>query len=139
MTGRAAAAVAPVCSGRTGTSRQPMQPLALLLDGPLQQRLDSLASVLLGGQEAHHHPVGARGRQLQARYRAQQLVGHLHQDPRAVAGEWIGPGGATVLEILERRERARDDLVGGEIVQARDHAHPARIVLVAGVVESSGL
>ena len=113
--------------------------LALLLDRPLQQRLDSLASLLLGGQEAHHHSVATRRRQLKASYSAQQLVGHLHQDPGPVAGQRICSGGATVLEVLERRERAHHDLMSGPVVKARDHADPARVVLVAGVVESSGL
>ncbi len=44
-----------------------------------------------------------------------------------------------MLEVLQRPDRLRDDLVGGPIVQARDHAHAAGVVLEAGVVEPDGL
>ncbi len=115
------------------------QPLPLVMHDALQQRLQAPARVRVGRQEAHQHAVLARGRQLEVDHRAQQLVGHLHQDPRAVARARVRAGGAAVLEVLKRRDRPRDHLVRGHVVQARHHAHAARVVLEAGVVESDGL
>ena len=115
------------------------QPLALGRTVRSSSVLEPRAGAVVGRQEAHQHPVGAERRQLEVDDRAQQLVGHLHQDPGAVAGARVRAGGAAVLEVLERRDRARDDLVRGLVVQPRDHAHAARVVLEAGVVESDGL
>ncbi len=44
-----------------------------------------------------------------------------------------------MLEVLERGDRARDDLVRRPIVQPRDHPDAARVVLKARVVEADGL
>ena len=66
------------------------------------------ARLVLGRQEAHQHAVAPGRRQLEVDDRAQQLVGHLHEDPRAVARARVGAGGAAVLEVLERRDRPRD-------------------------------
>jgi hypothetical protein len=44
-----------------------------------------------------------------------------------------------MLEVLERSGGAGNDLVRGYVVQASDHPHAARIVLIARVVESNGL
>ena len=115
------------------------QTLALRRDGPLEQRLQARAGRIVLRQEAHQHPVLARLRQLEVHDGAQQLVGHLHEDPRAVARARVGAVGAAVLEVLQGRDRFLDDLVRRAVVQARDHAHAARIVLEAGVVESDGL
>ncbi len=113
--------------------------LALGAGGALEQLAQARTLGILGREEAHQHPVAAGRRQLEVHDGAQQLVGHLHEDPRAVARRGIGAGGAAVLEVLERLDRLRDHLVGGHVVQARNHAHPARIVLEAGVVEANGL
>ena len=114
--------------------------LALRDHGPLQQLLQSrAASLVRGGQEAHQHPVATRRRQLELDHRTQQLVGHLHQDPRAVARARVRTGGAPVLEVLQRGDPPLHDLVRGRVVQTRDHPHAARVVLEAGVVETDGL
>ncbi len=139
ISGRHAPATSPVCSGRTGTSRQPSTVWPSARHGPLEQLLQLLAARALGGQEAHQHPVAPGRWQLELDDAAQQLVGHLHQDPRAVARARIRARGAAVLEVLQRRDPALHDLVRGRVVQARDHAHAARVVLEAGVVETDGL
>ncbi len=67
------------------------QLLALAGDDPLELGFERAAALLVGRQEAHQHPVAAQGRQLEVRHRPEQLVGHLHQDPRAVTGRRVGP------------------------------------------------
>ncbi len=44
-----------------------------------------------------------------------------------------------MLEVLECLDRPAHDRVGRLVVQPRDHAHAARIVLETGVVETYGL
>ncbi len=92
------------------------QPLALLSNGPLQQLCQACPSFVLGGQKAHQHAVLPGRRQLEVHNAPQQLVGHLHEDPRPVARVLIGTRGTAVLEVLERRDRAREDLVSRLVV-----------------------
>ena len=51
------------------------------------------------GQEARRDPVAPRGRKVEVDALAQERVGHLHEDPSAVAGRRVGPGRAAVLEV----------------------------------------
>ena len=114
----------------------PERDLALGGDRALDEALQPLARARGGGQEAHQHPVAAGRRKLEVHRRAQQLMGHLHEDPGAVPGARVRAGRATVLEILERGDRQRDHLVRGPVVQARDHPDAARVVLESRVVQS---
>ena len=86
ITGRQAPATSPVCSGSNGHVAPAEQPLALVAHHALEQPLQAPARGRVGRQEAHQHAVGAGRRQLEVDHRPQQLVGHLHQDPGAVAG-----------------------------------------------------
>jgi hypothetical protein len=63
----------------------------------------------------------------------------LDEDARAVAGADVSALGATMLEVVERLQRLRHHVVARDVVQARDHGHAARVVLVARVVEAVGL
>ena len=47
--------------------------------------------------------------------------------------------GATVLEVVQRRQRPVDHLVARLVVEPSDHGHAARVVLVARVVQAVGL
>jgi len=116
----------------------PQHQLALGRNGALHEALQPRACGGVGRQEAHQHAVAAARRQLETHLRPQQLVGHLHQDPRPVARVRVRARRAPVLEVLERGDRERDHLVRGDVVQPRDHAHPARVVLEARVVQSDG-
>ena len=113
--------------------------LALGGDRALQLPFQRRPVGVVDRQEAHQHPVAPERRQLEADRRTEQLVWDLHQDAGAVACARVGPGGAAVLEILQRRQRLRDHLVRGLVVQARDHADAARVVLEGRVVETDGL
>ena len=92
------------------------QALVQLHDRLLEQSFEASPSLCLGRQEAHQHPVGAGPGQLEAGHSPQQLIGHLHQDSRAVPRARVRTGCAAMLEVLERRERTRDDLMGRLVV-----------------------
>ncbi len=114
--------------------------LALRLHGVLEQLLQARArSGVLARQKAHQHAVGASGRKLEAGDGAQQLVGHLHQDPGAVARARVRARGAAVLEVLQSRDAQLDHLVRRRVIEPRDHAHAACVVLEARVVKSDCL
>ncbi len=68
--------------------------------------------------------------------RAQERVRDLDQDAGAVARVGLGARGTAVLEVAQRGERLRHDVVAGDAGQGRDERHATRIVLVAGVVEA---
>ncbi len=87
-------------------------------------------------EEAHADPVLAGRRQLDAGDGAQERVGELDEDARAVARADVGALGPAVLEVVQRLERAADDLVGLLVVQARHHGDAAGVVLEPGVVEA---
>jgi hypothetical protein len=111
-------------------------PLALVADGLLEQLLELLAAFLLTRQEAHADAVGARRRELRVDDAADELVGQLEQDSRAVASIGIGTGSATVLEVLERDDRAVYGLVRGNAVELRDHGNATGVMFVSGVVKA---
>ena len=105
----------------------------------LEQLLELAPARGVAGQEALQHPVPSGGRQLEVDGLAQERVGHLHENPGTVAGERVGARRAAMLEVLQRGEGLVDHVVARLVVQARHEGHPAGVVLVAGVVEASGL
>ena len=113
--------------------------LALLLDRVLEQSLElgPLGGVL-AREEADRDAVAPRWRQV-VDDRPQELVGHLDEDPGAVAGLGVGALRPAMLQVLERRDRAPDRLVAARAVQARHEGDAARVVLVGWVVEADGL
>ena len=139
MTGIVEAAVSPTWSQVDGDVAPAEHALALDADVELEQRLELLAAVVVLRQEADRDGVAAGVGQLEVDVRAEELVRQLQQHPGAVAGARVGAGRAAVLEVLDRLQTLLDDLVDGNVVQACDERHAARIVLVAGVVEAVGL
>ncbi len=108
-----------------------------LLDGRVGEELLELGPArLVVGQEADCDAVAAERRQLLVEHSAEERVGHLDQDPGAVAGQAVGAGGAAVLEVRERGERALDRLVRRLGVEVRDEGDAARVVLVRRVVKT---
>ena len=110
--------------------------LALVADLLLEQRLELGAAVLVLRQEADADAVGARRRQVLADQAPHQLVGHLEQDPGAVAGVRVRSRRPAVLEVLQRHDRPLDGLVRGLAAQARHEGDAAGVVLVCRVVEA---
>ena len=113
--------------------------LALDADVQLEQRLDLRAHRRVRRQKAHRDAVGAGRRKVEVDLLAQERVGHLREDPGAVAGLGVGARRATVLEVLQRHERLVDDLARRLVVEACDERNATRVVLVPGVVQAVGL
>ncbi len=68
----------------------------------------------------------------------QEGVGELDENAGAVARRRVGARRATVLEVVERRQREIDHVMAWLAVQAGDAGDPARVVLEAWVVEAGG-
>ena len=135
MRGATAREALPQAPSFTGTSRQPSTCLALGLDALLEQS-HGLGRVA-GREEADGHAVAARLGELEAGLGAEEGVGQLDQDPRAVPGVRVGALGAAVLEPLERVQRSRHDLVRGGRADPCDEGDAAGVVLVARVVQAT--
>ena len=117
------------------------QPLTLLGDDALEERLDQLA---LGRVVRQEDQAGAvMRRRAAARSRAacdaEEHVRHLDQDAGAVAGVGLAAAGAAVLEIDEQLEalarRSRATLA----LQVDDEADAAGVLLVLRVVQALGV
>ena len=83
--------------------------LPFLGHDPRDQRLGGLAIPAVPRQEHQADAVLARRRQRRRRHLAQERVGHLNQDPRAVAGVDLAAARAAVLQVLEDLERLPKD------------------------------
>ena len=129
-------AVTPRQSGRTGTSRQATTAKSFVVDDALDRRLGLLGGERLDRQERQPDGVLTRRRQDVAELAAQEAVGHLDEDPGAVAGVGLGSGGAPVVEVGQRREGGVDQLAAGDALQMGDEGDAARVVLEAGVVQA---
>ena len=66
---------------------------------------------------------------------AVERVGDLEQDAGTVAGVGLGTGRAAVVQAAHRREGLVDEAMALATLHVDDEAHPARVVLEAGVVE----
>ena len=75
-------------------------------------------------------------RQLERHDRAEERVGHLDRDARAVAGVGLGAGRAPVVQAAHRGERLVEDRVALAALHVDDEADAAAVVLEAGVVET---
>ncbi len=123
---------------------QQRQPL--LLDDLLQEPLAEVAVRGQLRQKDHADAVFARGREDEAAAArdaggggallAEELVGHLDHDPGAVARAGVATAGAAVSQVLDDPDALVDDVVGLAVVDVRDEAHTARVVLECGVVEA---
>ncbi len=111
--------------------------LPLLDDRVREQRLELGPARLVVRQEAHRDAVAPERRQLRVEHSAEESVGELDQDPRAVARQAVGARRTAMLEIRERGQRALDRLVRRLRVQVRDEGDAAGIVLVGSVVETA--
>ncbi|CAB4881877.1 unannotated protein [freshwater metagenome] len=89
-------------------------------------------------EEAHPDAVASELRKLELADGPQELVGNLREDPRAVAGRDVGALGTAVLEVVERLQRANDDVVHRLVVELGDHRDAAGVVLIARVVQAFG-
>jgi len=116
----------------------PEQRLALGRDRALDEPLELAAPPLVGRQEERADAVRPMLRQREVDARAQELVGRLEQDARAVARVDLGAARASVLEPVEDVERLDHRRVRGLVREVGDRADAARVVLESRVVEASG-
>jgi hypothetical protein len=108
---------------------------------PLDDLLAAAAGDGFGGQEHEGGAVTAGPGQRDPGLAAgvgQEAVRHLHQDAGAVAGVLLAAAGAAVLQVQQHLDRLLHDAVGLAAVGVHDEADPARVVLVAGIVETLG-
>jgi hypothetical protein len=101
--------------------------LDLAADGWIARQKDEAGAVLARGGE-----IDARG----FRHLGKELVRHLDENARAVAGVDLGTRGAAVVEVAQHLERVRHDLVGLATVHIDHEAHAARLVLEPRIVEA---
>ena len=95
-----------------------------------------LARVL--GEEPDTGGVLPRCGQVEVDNGSEERVGHLDQDPRAVAGVGLRTQCAAVLELTERADAGGDDVVRRTALQVCDEVHAARVVFETRVVETLG-
>jgi len=136
--GHAGAGDVPDDRGIVGDVAPAEQAQPLVLAAALDDRLGAAALLGVGGEEDHAHAVGVGRGKVDARGAAQEGVGDLHQDARAVTGLGIAPAGAAVAEVDERLEAATHDGVRALPCDAGDERHTARVVLESRVVEALG-
>ena len=105
-------------------------------DDGFDRRLGLLGGDGVGGQERQPDGVGARRRQLGIDHGAEEPVGHLDEDPGAVAGVGFGPGGAAVGEVGQGLEAGADQLMAARTLDVGHEGDAARVVFESRVVEA---
>ena len=94
------------------------------------------ALVVVLGQVGHADGVGARLGEVGIQDGAEEVVGDLGEDAGAVTHQRVGAGGAAVVEVAQRVEGVRDDVVAGTAPHRRHEGHTAGIVLVLAAVQA---
>ena len=125
--------------GIRGDLAPSQQRLPLGRDVVLEQADGEVPRVGVLRQEAHRHRIAAQRRQRQIVFLgpvAQQFVRHLDQAAGAVAYQWVGTDGAAMIEVDQDLQPASDDVVRLSALDVDDEAHTARVMLVAGIVQS---
>ncbi len=67
---------------------------------------------------------------------AQQLIGELDQDSRAVTAVGLRPGRTSMFEVLQRQQPVGDDRMRTATVDVGDHGHTTRIDLGLRIVQT---
>ena len=134
--GSASRAITPIIELSTGTSRQPSDAHALGRDDLVDRLQRGRALARIAGEEGGADGVLALRWQLGVEHLAEERVGDLDQDPRAVAHVGLGAGGAAVVEVAQRRQAELDHAVAGAPVHVDHERDTARVVLEARVVEA---
>ena len=120
-----------------GTSRQPrtLRPssAAIALDrAPRRRRARSSSS----GRKAMPTAYAPGRREVEVDDRAQERVGDLGEDARAVADERVGARGAAVVEVAQGGQRVVDDVVAGAAPHRGHEGDAAGVVLVLAAVQA---
>ena len=113
--------------------------LALDADVELEQLLELAPQRLVARQEADADAVGPAGGSSNGQTARRNASGIWMRIPAPSPVQHVGALRPAVLEVVERLERADDDVVGGLVVEPRDHRDAAGVVLVARVVQAVSL
>jgi len=128
--------------GQVGRDGAPSQHLVTFFAGDsLEEAAEMVAFAGMARQKHEAGSVASLRRQADAERRrdlAQEAVGHLNQDARAVSGVRFAAAGAAVQEVDQHLQAALDDGVGARPLDVGDEADAAGIVLVARIVQSGG-
>ena len=92
----------------------------------------------VGGQKDHADGVFPHGRKLDARpfaLAAEEVVGNLDEQTRAVAGGLVAPERAAVLQVHEDAHPLLDDAVARLPLQIGDEADAATVVILSGMIQ----
>ena len=68
-----------------------------------------------------------------------ELVGHAHEDARAITGILFGADRTTMVQIDKHFDGVVNDLVLRSFVEGGDHTHAAGVVLGAGIIHTLGI
>ncbi len=93
----------------------------------------------VGGQEGHPRGIRPDVGQRERHGLAEELVGDLREDARAVTDERVGARGAAVVEVAQGRQGVVEDVVPGAPAHRRDERDAAGIVLELAAVEAGVL
>ncbi len=119
-----------------GRDLAPAQHLEALGLDDLLHRLARGGGVLGGlRQERDAGRVAAVFGQVEFDDGAQELVGNLQQDARAVTAVRFGALGTAVLQVQQRRNGLVDDVAGAATMHIGHHCHATRVVFERGVVQ----
>jgi hypothetical protein len=110
-------------------------------DDALQNPFTLKTLMSLDRQECHADAIGARLGQLESQSRAfarEKLMRDLNQDTGAVAGFRVATASAAMRQANEDLDSLLDNFMAFVAADARNKAHPARVVLACGIVQPLG-
>ena len=137
--GRVARAASPRALGSVRHLAPAEDAQTFAREGLVHDRLAGRPGLGLQRHEHHGRPVAAGLRQREPERAARVLeeaVRDLHEDAGSVAGARVGAGGATMQQVVEHLDAALHDGVRGFAAYVTDETDPARVLLVAGIVEA---
>ena len=111
---------------------------ALFLGDALDDALALQPAVLVHGQKAHGHAIGARLRQRHSQFAAlarEKDMRNLNQNARAVARLRIATRRSAMGEVDEHLKTLADNVMALFAANAGDQPHAAGVVLVARVIK----
>ena len=120
--------------------RAPAEQRLPFLDDDLPEDFFALSALLrVRRQIDHSHPILSEARQREARFPGRELhelVRHLKQNARAVAGVDLAATGAAMVEVAENLQALLDKRVGPAALHVHDEADTAGVMLEGGVVKT---
>ncbi len=102
--------------------------LLIMLDALRIAREEDMTDGIFAGFRQRHT--------LLCHFLAEEAVGDLHKDARAITHQRVGTDGAAMRQVLKDEETVLDDLVRLLALHMRDEADAAGIVLVARIVKT---